>query len=143
MLEEASDTLLTSLSGDRIEEAHRMAYVYYQNKHYREADALYRLLVAACPQNHIYWKGLGACLKMKNNYKDALNCYRCAQALLKDQPDPYLEVHAADCYFALKQIEQGLKALDRAKLIAMKQNDQAILQHVSFMRERWKKQKAS
>ena len=78
---------------------------------------------------------------MKKNYKDALNCYRCAQALLKDKTDPYLDVHTADCYFALKQVDEGFQALNRAKLIAEKQHDQAILQHVSFMRERWNSKK--
>lgn len=136
---EVDQTIFSSLPGDKIDEMHSMAYVYYQNQYYREADALFRILVAIAPKNHEYWKGLGACLQMKKNYKDALNCYRCAQALLRNKPDPYLDVHTADCYFALKQVEQGLKTLDRAKLIAGKNSD--ILQHVSFMRERWKKKK--
>ncbi|MFI5342983.1 MAG: SycD/LcrH family type III secretion system chaperone [Chlamydiales bacterium] len=142
MLEESSfqnvdQTTLVNQADDKIDEMHSMAYVYYQNKHYQEADALFRILVVIAPQNYKYWKGLGACLQMKKNYKDALNCYRCAQALLKEKPDPYLDVHTADCHFALKQIEEGLKALERAKSTAKKQPNQAILQHVSFMRERW------
>lgn len=132
------ESLIADLAPEKIEEVYNMAYTYYQNRYYQEADALFRILVSMSPQKAKYWKGLGACLQMKKNYKDALNCYQCAQALLKEMPDAYLDVHSADCYFALKQVEHGLKSLKMAKSKAEKIHDQKILKHVAFMQERWK-----
>lgn len=134
-----NEALLEHLSQEEVNEMHKMAYVYYQNQRYKEADALFRLLVMAKPEEFKFWKGLGACLQMKKNYQAALACYRQAQALLKDKPDPYLYVHAADCYFALAEVERGFKVLKAATTYAKKKGDQKILQHASFMKQRWKR----
>lgn len=131
-------TLLT-VSKERIQKIHSMAYIYYQNQRYREADALFRMLVNLEPQNSKYWKGLAACLQMKKNYLAALNCYKRVHEL-NDQSDVYLDIHIADCYFAVKQITNGLKTLDSIKQKAVKNRDKKILQYVAFMRERWKAQ---
>lgn len=133
--------IFKKISEKKVEELHSMAYVYYQNQRYREADALFRLLVTIDPQVFQYWKGLGACLQMKKNYEGALNCYECAQNLLKDLPDPYLYVHIADCHFAMKELDKGFQVLELAKKRAKKTNEKKIIRHVSFMHERWKKNK--
>ena len=131
--------LFEHLTLEEMEEMYSMAYVYYQNQRYKEADALFRLLVMIRPEEFKFWKGLGACQQMKKNYQAALTCYRQAQALLKNKPDPYLYVHAADCYFALTEVDRGFKVLETAKTCAKKTHDQKILQHVSFMKQRWKR----
>ncbi len=125
-------------SKESIREIHSMAYVYYKNQCYREADALFRILVINEPQNSKYWKGLGACLQMKKNYQGALNCYKRIQDLLNNQSDAYLDIHCADCYFALGQIANGLKTLHSARQKALKSSDKKVLKHVAFMRGRWK-----
>ena len=129
------------LADHKIDEIHAMAYIYYKNKRYQEADAHFRLLVLAYPKNSQYWKGLGAALQMKKNYKEAINCYQCAQNLLEEHRDPYLEIHTADCYFALNETDSALKALGEAKLLAKELGDKKVLSHVAFIRSRWVKKK--
>lgn len=136
------DPVFYNLTPEKINAMHRMAYVCYQNKRYREADSYFRLLVLANPKSSDYWKGLGACQQMNRNYQEALNCYLCAQVLMIDNPDPYLELHSADCHFALGNIEKGLKMLNIVKALAKKNNDVKMINHVAFMRSRWVKKKA-
>lgn len=129
------------VSEKRINDLHSMAYIYYQNHYYLEADSCFRLLVTINPQESKFWKGLGACLQMKKNYEGALNCYRCAQSLLKEKPNSYLYLHIADCHFAMKNLQEGFLALELAQKIAKKTKDQKVINHISFMNERWKKNK--
>lgn len=125
---------------EQLEENYALAYSLYRNHQYREADIFFRLLVAAAPFEQKFWKGLGACLQMKKNYEEALNCYMSAQMFNRETPDPYLYVYSADCYFALKQINEGLKALEAAHVNAEKTKDARILRHIALMRELWSKQ---
>lgn len=123
---------------EKIEEIYALAYVLYQKQQYQESSHLFRLLVIACPFKAKFWKGLGACLQMQKDYEEALDCYCCcAQFSHRDQPDPYLYVQTADCYFALKQIDTGLKALEAARLNAKKTQDMRVLQHVALMQQMW------
>lgn len=130
------------LDRKHIHDIHSMAYVYYRNQHYREADALFRILVISDPKNHKYWKGLGAAMQMEKNYKGALDCYQRVDKLLNHQSDAYIDIHCADCYFALGQIAEGLKTLHSAKKKALKTSDRKVLRHVAFMCERWKEKKS-
>src|SRR5205823_2565260 len=96
----------------KIKELYTTAYRLYRDKHYTDASYFFRLLLVADPGRTKYWKGLGACLQMLGEHRAALNCYVLCQTLNLDQPDPYLYIHAADCYFAIGEVESGLKALD-------------------------------
>jgi secretion system chaperone SscA len=128
----------SQVSEKKIQEMYALAYLLYRNQHYLQSNHFFRLLVIARPSEAKFWKGFGASLQMQKDYEEALNCYLCCSYLMRhDQPDPYLYVQAADCYFALEQVEAGLKALEAARLIAEKVHDRQILQHVAFMRNRW------
>ncbi len=131
------NTQLVDLTPQKEKELYYMAYHLYRDKQYREASYFFRLLVTACPSAPKYWKGLGACLQMKQEYAEALNCYMYTQLLYRNQPDPYLYIYAADCYFALKQIAAGLKALEAARLSGEELGDAKILKHVALMKALW------
>lgn len=120
---------------ERLQHMHQLAYVYYKNQCYPEAEALFSILVHAASENNKFWKGLGACLQMKKCYQAALKCYEKAGVL---QPDAYLDIHSSDCHFALGQTEAGLKKLSEARQKALQTDDKKILKHVAFMRSRWK-----
>lgn len=128
---------LIDVTPQKEKELYYMAYHLYRDQQYREASYFFRLLVTARPSEPKYWKGLGACLQMKQEHADALNCYIYAQLLYRDQPDPYLYIYAADCYFALKQIAAGLKALEAARLCGEEKRDARILKHVALMKALW------
>jgi type III secretion system low calcium response chaperone LcrH/SycD len=128
---------------EKIQGMHALAFFLYREQQYRDASHFFRLLVASRPSEAKYWKSLGACFQMLKEYEQAINCYISAQILNKNQPDPYLYVHAADCYFVLQQKEAGLKALEAARFIAKEKNDRRILKHVALMRDLWSKETVS
>ena len=124
---------------EKIKELYALAYFLYGQQHYLDASHLFRLLAAARPSEPKYWKGLGACLQVLKEYDGALNCYASAQMLYLTQTDPYLYLHSADCYIALKEVEKAFKALDAAHKRAEITKDKRVLQHVKLMREMWTK----
>jgi secretion system chaperone SscA len=122
---------------EKIKEMYALAYFLYGQLHYLDASHLFRLLAAAQPSEPKYWKGLGACLQMLKDYDSALNCYASAQLLNRSQTDPYLYLHSADCFIALKEVKNAFKALDAAHKRAEKTKDKRVLSHVKLMRELW------
>jgi secretion system chaperone SscA len=127
-------------SEEKIQELYALAYVLYCKKKYFEASHFFRLLIVVRPLTAKFWKGFGACLQMQKDYDEALNCYLCCSQLTQHGgTDPYLYVHAADCYFALNRQEEGLKALEVAHLSAKQTEDQPVLQHVALMKQMWSK----
>lgn len=129
-------------SEKKIQDIYALAYLLYQNQRYQEAGHHFRLLVVARPSEKKFWKSLGASLQMQKDYEEALNCYMsCYNLSDKNHLDPYLLIQTADCYFALQQVESGLKALEVAQTYAKKTNETRILNHVEFMRQFWKKNK--
>jgi len=138
---EAKEAVLKTISLEKKQELHHMAYVYYQNKYYAEADAFFRLLLQIDPQNISYLQGLGASLKMQQNYAEAAYCYIEALKQPLQEIDPYLYVHLSDCYLALKEFDKAFAILKEAKKRAKQVNNKKVCRHVSFMYERWKKNK--
>lgn len=138
--EESQQEFSSSFSPEKIKEMYSLAYYLYRDQHYEKAIHLFRLLTLIDPLDPRYWKGFGASLQMVHRYEEALRCYICAEGLNQDQSDPYLYIHAADCYFALNHIKAGLKSLETARLNGERQNDEKVLKHVAFMHERWSNQ---
>jgi secretion system chaperone SscA len=128
---------LSDIAQEKVQEMEALAHFLYRNEEYQDASHFFRLLAFARPSISKYWKGLGACLQMLQEYDEAINCYASSHILNQEETDPYLYVHAADCYFALKQKEEGLKALEAACLSAEKTKDPRISRHVTLMRELW------
>lgn len=128
------------ISEKKIEEAYALGYFLYQQKHFFDATSLFRQLTLSRPADSKYWKGLGACLQMEKEYEEALNCYAAAQILNGQTKDPYVYVHAADCYFAQGDKKNGCIALQMANQYGEKQKDQRLLRHVKLMQEIWSKE---
>lgn len=128
---------LTKFPEEKVAKLHALAHLHYSKKRYSEALPYYRVLVAARPLEPKFWKGLGACQQMLHDYAGALNGYAIAQLLNADNPDLYVYIHAADCFFALKQRKDGLELLELARKWAQKLNDKRILSHVKVMKRLW------
>lgn len=136
------ETLSTeALSAEKVEEMHHIAYNLYQDRQYDRAAHFFRLLTIVNPLEMKYWKGLGASLQMTKDYEQAIQYYVSAQLVCQNKPDPYLYVYAADCYFALGQKQESLKALEGAQLIATEQNNVKVLNHVALMKDLWSNNK--
>lgn len=128
-------------SQEKKDEIYCLAYTLYKHQRYQDAAIFFRLLISSFPYERKGWKGLGASMQMQQDYHEALDCYCvCANFDHDRVQDPYLYTQSADCYFALQQIEMGLKALKIAQSIAAKTGDQRVLKHVTFMQQVWKKQ---
>lgn len=128
---------IEGLTQAQIEEHYRSAFALYQEKAYQAANQAFKLLVLARPFEARHWKALGACLQMQKAYEEAINCYNCALAYSSDPIDLSLYVYTADCYFALKQVANGLKTLETAWFYAEERKDQRLCHHIAFMREQW------
>ena len=132
--------LIRRLSKEKCDEIYSLAYKLYQHKQYVDASIFFRLLILSSCNEKKFWKGLGACMQMQQDYEEALDCYCvCATLCDEQQRDPYLYTQTADCYFALKQVDKALQALEGARSIALKLSDKRVLQHVNLMEQVWKK----
>jgi type III secretion system low calcium response chaperone LcrH/SycD len=126
-------------TGDQIREMHAIAYFLYGQRRYLDASHHFRLLCTARPGESKYWKGLGACFQMLKEYQEALNCYAAAQLINEKNTDPYLYLHAADCYIGLNETKLALKALKAARKRGLAVKDQRVLEHVKIMQDIWSK----
>ena len=129
----------SALLPEKIEEIHHIAFYLYQDQQYDKAIHFFRLLTTINPLETKYWKGLGASLQLSNKYEEAIESYISAILLSPIKPDPYLYIHAADCYFALNRVKQGLKALDGARASAKEQKNTQVVNHTLLMQELWSK----
>ncbi len=121
----------------QIEELYQLAYALYQNQQYQDACHFFRVLILVDPHRIRHWKGFAATLQMQKCYQEALDCYAAIAMRYKESCDAYFYVQVADCYFALKQGEAGLRALQDAQKVAKRNKDNKVIQHVAFMRQRW------
>ena len=128
-----------SISANKVSEIHHIAYYLYQDQQYEKATHFFRLLTMINPLETDYWQGLAASLQLNKKYKEAIESYISALLINQNEPDPYIYVYAADCYFSLNQVEQGLKTLEGAKTSAKQQGNKQVLNHVNFMQKLWSK----
>lgn len=89
-----------------------LANEYYQRTAYREAQALFLLLIEINPSIAASWQGLGLCYEQIGNYKEAAALYLIAAELHSSNFAPYL--WAADCLDKLGQYDERKKILDHA-----------------------------
>jgi type III secretion system low calcium response chaperone LcrH/SycD len=118
------------------EELYCCAYHYYECGKYSEGIDFFNLLTQMDPESTANWIGLGACHHMLKNYNEALLAY--STALVLDQNNPTVYLHAANCCFALKHLAEGFEALDVVESIAQKNPEhERLLIEVDLLREVW------
>jgi type III secretion system low calcium response chaperone LcrH/SycD len=100
-----------------MEEIYSEAYAFYQEDNYLEAATAFRWLVLLNPFVSKYWTGLAASLQLLEKYEKSLHAYAVSSLLEND--NPFLHVHACECYMAMNQWDEAEKALDLAQLRAV------------------------
>ncbi len=142
LIAEAAGVSLQSKQLDPQEERflYAAAYHAYENGKYEDAINFFRYLTGCAPTNKDYWMGLGAAQQMAKKFQEAIYSYGAAALIHRESPQVHL--HAADCFFALGQIENGLQALESAEIAIGKKEEPAIKRHIALMRELWKKPSA-
>ena len=119
-----------------IEEGYAIAYSFYQAGKYVEAIQHFRHLLALDLKQAKIWTGLGASLQMLQQYQEAATAYAVAAFLNSANPQPH--IYAAECFFALKDISQGLLTLEAAeKLTQGKEEYAALNERIQTMKKMW------
>ncbi|MBA2727197.1 MAG: hypothetical protein H0U49_03380 [Parachlamydiaceae bacterium] len=119
-----------------IAELYHSAYHFYQNGKYPEAVNFFYALTAMDSINVHYWIGYAASLKMVRQFQKALDAYIIAGML--NYQDPFVHAHAADCCFALGQIDRGLLAIDLAESLGRKiEDNEDFISQLAVIREAW------
>lgn len=132
---------MESISDDIVEALYAFAYSNYQIGKYNDAATLFRLLTGLRIRDPRFWKGLGSALQMLKNFEEAVEAYSWAALLDDKQADPHPHFHAAECLHTLGKVGQGIKALDAARTVALKNERKYLnlLQKIAFFRITWSK----
>jgi len=125
-----------AVSDQEMESLYEEAYAFYEQNKFVQAADLFRWLVLLNPYVERSWMGLAACQQLLKLYENALKAY--AIATLLDKNDPLPHFHAFECYVALNDHVEALKALDAAYQCAKKHQPQynALLEKIEHLRER-------
>ncbi len=127
-------------SKEELAELYHSAYHFYRNGKYHEAVNFFGALKAMDSINVHYWIGYAASLKMVRQFQKALDAYIIAGML--NHQDPFIHAHAADCCFALGQIDRGLLAIDLAESLGRKiEDNEDFISQLAVIREAWSNHK--
>ena len=118
------------LSNSDLEGSYNLAYALYQNGKYKDSQSLFTLLTLLNPLEKKFLMGFGAASQMIADYERALEAY--ARVVIIDVDDPHPHFHAAECYFALNNKEEALKALLDAEKRSSK--DKELLNKIEILR---------
>jgi type III secretion system low calcium response chaperone LcrH/SycD len=100
------------LSPQHLEAVYAMAYNFYNQGKYDDAEKAFAFLVFYNHLDRRFWLGLAATQQMRKAFDGAVQAY--AMASLLDINDPEVPLHAADCYLAMGQREATISALTAA-----------------------------
>ncbi len=112
-----------NLSDETLEGAYNIAYNLYKNEKYKDAQNLFYVLTMLNPLKKKFLMGFAAASQLHGDYEKALEAY--AMAGIMDGDDPYPHFYAAECYSALNNSQEMLKALQAAE----ERNIDANLKH--------------
>lgn len=135
--DQAPDEAFAPVPEETLKGFYLYAYTFYQQGHYDQSEHFFRLLTMLNAFNPDYWIGLGAARQAQKEYATAIEAY-CAACVLDEKnqnPEPILQM--ANCYFALNQVKEGLKALDAAEHSAKQIDNTQLLDHLAFLRSIW------
>ncbi|MFA6915933.1 MAG: tetratricopeptide repeat protein [Parachlamydiales bacterium] len=112
MEEVRTQPIVSPFSPEAESALYAVAFDNYNNGHYDQSLYLFKLLTWQNKEHRAGWMGYAASLQMTKQYEDAIAAY--GYAALLDPNDPYVHFHAAECYFALKNLEKAMQALNSA-----------------------------
>lgn len=126
------------LSSEGLATLYSLGYYLYEHGKYSDAEHVFRFLTISEPFDRRYWMGLAGSYQMMKDYPAALECY--SVAAVQDPNDPYVHLHAADCFFASGQSLKAVQALESAIAVARKKNDDRLCSQLQLMHASWTEQ---
>lgn len=106
------------LDAETLEAIYQVAYNLYQNGKYEQALKIFRVLGLFDHYEKKYFMGLAACLKVLEQYDNAIEAYSFATML--DVNDPMPGFYAGECHLALANYEEALSGFTAALHFASK-----------------------
>lgn len=137
MLAKAPDKLLAPVPQEALQGLYAYAHQFYQQGHYEQSENTFRMLTYLNALEPKYWKGLGAAKQLQKNYSGAIEAYSAARLLDTNNSDPEPSLQSANCYFALQQVKEGLRALNVAERSAKGKNDNKMVAHIALLKSMW------
>ena len=125
-------------SNEDLRVLYSLAYGLYQSGDYSEAKVIFHQLILSESLDQKYWLGFGACLQLEKKYDEALRAWGMASILDGDDPTPHF--HAAECSFALNDLDQAGKALKASKEL-LKENHHELRSKIDQLENYSKKEK--
>lgn len=108
----ASPKEVLGLTDAMVEGIYGQAYRLYNTGKYRDASALFRMLIMINPTEPKYTMGLAACNHLMKDYKSAADVYAILAVI--DPHNPVSFYHASDCYIKLNDAVSAIVALEMA-----------------------------
>ena len=134
VLLEKDEPLSKDFSNEDLHVLYSLAYSLYQVGDYGQAREIFHQLAYLKPLKQKYWMGLGACFQLERTYGEALKAWSMAAILDENDPSPHL--HAAECYFSMHNIEEGIKAIKTAKNLSENAPEE-ILEKITGLEACW------
>lgn len=98
------------LTDEAVEGMYSQAYRLYNTGKYSEAAQMFRLLVMLNPAQPKFTFGLGACMHLLKEYRNAIELYTMSASL--DKTSPLALYHLSDCYLQIKDKLAAVVALE-------------------------------
>lgn len=106
---------LLNVPETHIQGLYTIAYDFYQKNNLDSANNIFLLLTIYDPWNEKYWEGLGATLKMKHSYTEALVVYTVLSQLNQKKISYYLEM--AEILFQTKQFDTARECCEMVEMM--------------------------
>ncbi|MCB1106705.1 MAG: SycD/LcrH family type III secretion system chaperone [Chlamydiia bacterium] len=107
------DDQAKTFSKDDLRVLYALAFTLYEGGDVQEAKKVFERLISCDPFTQKYWMGLAACSQQEKNYEEALKGWGMASLLENSNPTPHF--HAAECYMALENRDEGKKAIEACR----------------------------
>lgn len=127
---------LDGSTNQHLDELYSLACTHFERDDYKNALPLFQKLTMVMPKIKEYWFGYASTFMMQKEYEKAVWAWQMTALL--DGQDVLPHFHAAECLYSLKHFDQGLKALEAARL---RTEDERLLSKMDTLEKRWENDK--
>lgn len=136
MLANAVESNAPFFSKDTLSVLYAAAYEHYRNGKYEEAKSFFHLLTITDGEDTRNWMGLGASSQMLKKYETAIAAYSVAAT--QNFRDPYVHLHAAECFFHQGNLPKALEALESSLVMAKDTDaDEHLITKLELLFQTW------
>lgn len=132
---------MDSVSTDHSNSLYSLAYLAYEGGRYQDALHFFRVLTVEGCHLQKNWIGLAACYQMLGEYNEAIKAY--GVAVMIDETNPEVHLHAAQCLFALGQKDEAQSALLSAEKLSAAPQYSYLESELAFIRKKWNNKPSS